>query len=127
MTKDHGLIDWSRKAVEICNHIRAMQPWPTAYTFLHRKGQPPTRMIILRATWEHVNKGSDAPPVEPGNLWSLNLPEPRGPMLLVDTGSWEYVVHILELQPAGKRRMTAADFLRGHPLQPGDRFGPEQL
>jgi tRNA A37 methylthiotransferase MiaB len=32
---------------------------------------------------------------------------------------------LLELQPAGKRRMAAAEFLRGHRLQGGDRFGPE--
>jgi hypothetical protein len=35
-------------------------------------------------------------------------------------------VKVLELQPAGKRRMAAEEFLRGHPLQPGDHFGPEQ-
>jgi hypothetical protein len=32
---------------------------------------------------------------------------------------------VFELQPAGKRRMAAADFLRGHVLHPGDRFGSE--
>ncbi|MFO0848515.1 MAG: hypothetical protein U0871_08165 [Gemmataceae bacterium] len=34
---------------------------------------------------------------------------------------------ILELQPAGKKRMTAAEFLRGYPLTDGHRFGPEHL
>jgi hypothetical protein len=32
---------------------------------------------------------------------------------------------VLELQPAGKRVMTAAEFLRGHPVHPGHHFGPE--
>jgi methionyl-tRNA formyltransferase len=36
-------------------------------------------------------------------------------------------VKILTLQPAGKSRMTAEEFMRGHPLKEGDRFGPEQL
>jgi methionyl-tRNA formyltransferase len=35
-------------------------------------------------------------------------------------------VEIHELQPAGKRRMNAAEFLRGHPIREGDHFGPEQ-
>ena len=34
---------------------------------------------------------------------------------------------VLELQPAGKKRMTAEEFLRGHPIQEGYRFGPERL
>src|SRR5262249_48677515 len=33
LKKEHGLIDWSREAEQVCNQIRAMQPWPTAYTF----------------------------------------------------------------------------------------------
>jgi methionyl-tRNA formyltransferase len=45
------------------------------------------------------------------------------PCLLVATGTG--VVEVLELQPAGKRRMTAEEFLRGRPVRPGDRFGPE--
>jgi methionyl-tRNA formyltransferase len=43
--------------------------------------------------------------------------------LFVGTG--DGAVEVLELQSAGKRRMAAAEFLRGHPLAPGDRFGPE--
>src|SRR5438132_1204350 len=39
LTKEHGLIDWSRPARDVCNQIRAMQPWPTAYTFWHRHGE----------------------------------------------------------------------------------------
>ena len=35
----NGLIDWTRPAGQVCNQIRAMQPWPTAYTFWHRRGQ----------------------------------------------------------------------------------------
>src|SRR5207248_494032 len=56
LTKEHGAIDWDRSIDEVCNHIRAMQPWPTAYTFFHRSGQPPVRVIIHRAAlfenWE---------------------------------------------------------------------------
>ena len=47
-----------------------------------------------------------------------------GARLGVYTGHHGYV-EILELQPAGKKRMTAEEFLRGYPLGDGDRFGPE--
>src|SRR5579871_970836 len=49
LTKENGLIDWSRPARDVCNQIRAMQPWPTAYTFWHRSGKQPQRWIIHRA------------------------------------------------------------------------------
>src|SRR5207237_1405824 len=48
LTKEHGLIDWTRTAEQVCNQIRAMQPWPTAYTFLHGEGHPPLRLIVMR-------------------------------------------------------------------------------
>src|SRR5258708_6473167 len=49
LTKEHGLIDWTRPAQAVCNQIRAMQPWPTAYTFWRREGKPPLRLMILKA------------------------------------------------------------------------------
>ncbi len=36
-------------------------------------------------------------------------------------------LQILELQPAGKKKMSTVEFLRGYPILPGYRFGPEQL
>jgi methionyl-tRNA formyltransferase len=49
LKKEDGLIDWGRNVVEVCNQIRAMQPWPTAYTYLHRPGKAPVRVLIVRA------------------------------------------------------------------------------
>ena len=48
LKKENGLIDWSRTAEQVCNQIRAMQPWPTAYTFLHRPGTAPLRVIVTK-------------------------------------------------------------------------------
>ena len=39
-----------------------MQPWPTAYTFWHRAGQKPLRLILLRATWRPAGPGEDTTP-----------------------------------------------------------------
>jgi methionyl-tRNA formyltransferase len=117
LTKEHGLIDWSRTGREICNQIRAMQPWPTAYTFRHRKDQSPMRLIIHRATWRESGDENLAP----GE--AVVKPHESGRLTIAAGG--RTLVEILDLQPAGKRRMSAAEFLRGHPLHVGDRFGPD--
>jgi methionyl-tRNA formyltransferase len=116
LKKEDGLIDWTRRAEQVCNQIRAMQPWPTAYTFFHREGKHPIRLLITKATARHAaERESEA---QAGEC----LEQPR---LAVRAGG-QTVVEILALQPAGKRRMSAIEFLRGHPLQRGDHFGPEQ-
>jgi methionyl-tRNA formyltransferase len=113
LTKEHGLIDWSLTSEQICNHIRAMQPWPTAYTFLRRDSKTPVRLLITKAQAIVADSAH-----QPGALDSGEQGR-----LVVATGSG--AVEILELQPAGKRRMSPAEFRRGNPLQAGDRFGPE--
>jgi methionyl-tRNA formyltransferase len=119
LTKEMGLIDWSKPAEQVCRQIRAMQPWPTAYTYLHRVGKSPLRVIVTRTThlegfWlpEFELAASGVLALGPGGLW-------------VKAGE-RTAVKVLELQPAGKKRMTPEEFLRGHPLKEGDRFGPEQ-
>jgi methionyl-tRNA formyltransferase len=125
LKKEDGLIDWTRSSQQVCNQIRAMQPWPTAYTFFHRTGKPPVRIIITRARWE--------PEID-----TYNQPAKPG-MIVSDPSDWislyvvagevapgkHSVVLVTELQPAGKRRMTDEEFLRGHSISPGDHFGPE--
>jgi methionyl-tRNA formyltransferase len=118
LTKEHGLIDWSRRAPEVCAQIRAMQPWPTAYTYWHHAGQPPLRVIVHRA--RPAAPAPAAPEPMPGAVVAGD------DHLIVASGQGS-AVEILELQPAGKRRMSAAEFLRGHRVPAGDRFGPELL
>jgi methionyl-tRNA formyltransferase len=123
LTKESGAIDWGRPARDVCNHIRAMQPWPTAYTFLHRAGQPSLRLMITRAVPFPVECDPQLPP---GTL----IIEPRFPnSLLVAAGMHgegeRDVIDVTELQPAGKRKMSAAEFTRGRRPQPGDLLGPE--
>jgi len=100
-----------------------MQPWPTPYTFLHRPGKSPVRALILKAVAFPVRYAPNIPPGSlfidskfPGSLFvaaGLVDPEERS------------VVEVTELQPAGKKRMSAAEFLRGNPIKEGDHFGPE--
>jgi methionyl-tRNA formyltransferase len=128
LTKEHGLIDWSRTAEQIGQHIRAMQPWPTAYTFLHRVGKAPQRVMINRAAAFPV---SQAHGIDANAAAGSVLVEPASRQLLVVAGlpgpARGIVVEIHELQLAGKRRMSSAEFLRGHTQGPGDRFGPEAV
>jgi methionyl-tRNA formyltransferase len=119
LKKENGIIDWGRNAVQVHNQIRAMQPWPTAYTFLHQKGKPPLRVIIPRIGGIAIAGTGPNHPL-PGSVLSPTSND----SLCVATGS-NGGIEILELQPAGKKRMTAAEFLRGHRLQQGDYFGPE--
>jgi methionyl-tRNA formyltransferase len=127
LKKENGLIDWSRSAEQVCNHIRAMLPWPTPYTFFHRVGKPPLRIIVNRAAIP-----ADVLICLPDE-WVKHKQAPGTPMMFpeadrlsVECGEDFGLVEILELQPSGKKRMTAAEFLRGHPLKPGDHFGPEK-
>lgn len=118
LTKENGLIDWSRPAADVVNQIRAMQPWPTAYTFLHRPGHPPLRLIVHRATYSHAVRDKAVPFTEAGIIAPV-----ANRFLIVLTGDGNGVL-IDELQPAGKLRMAAGEFLRGHNLKDA-WMGPE--
>jgi methionyl-tRNA formyltransferase len=123
LTKENGLIDWTRDGFQVCNQIRAMQPWPTAYTFLHRAGHKPVRVIVHRAMAAVLDDISQSP-LKVGAPGEVVVPAQPAPNLWVWAGN-QTGVCVLELQPAGKRRMAAAEFLRGHPVREGDRLGPE--
>lgn len=114
LTKEHGSIDWSRPAAEIKNLVRAVQPWPRAYTFWHRSDGPPIRLNIDRVQLTAGELASASG--QPGHvLEAANL-------LLVATA--DAPLEILTVQPAGKRAMSAADFLCGNRVTVGDKFGP---
>ena len=124
--KEFGLIDWGKGAEYIARFVRAMQPWPTAYTFLHRPGKEPMRIIISKSG-RTLACG-----------WGLTMGPAQGTLIGNSTGAKNPPdlcvvcaqggeLEILELQPAGKKKMTAGEFLRGYPIVQGMRFGPEVL
>jgi methionyl-tRNA formyltransferase len=116
LTKAHGAIDWNRAAMQVRDHIRAMQPWPTPYTYLHRGSHEPLRLIVARASVVGPDQPSGTN--KPGDF----VPHGQGDRLLIATGSG--LLEVVELQPAGRKRMSGADFVRGQRLVPGDWFGP---
>ncbi len=120
LAKEQGAIDWSRSTCEIDCHIRAMQPWPQPFTFLHSPGRPALRLLVLSVQPAELSAAemTAASTLAPGGVLAT-----RRETLLVKTG--DGVAHIERLQPAGKKPMTDADFLRGHTLDKGTRFGTE--
>jgi methionyl-tRNA formyltransferase len=109
LVKENGLIDWTRSALEIKNQVRALQPWPRAFTHWQRGLSEPLRLIVHRVS---LGEGRGEPPgvvigVEAG--------------LEVATGDGS--LRLEEIQPAGKRVLSADEFLRGYPLRLGDLLG----
>jgi len=105
LSKQDGRVDWRKPAAEIDRVIRAMTPWPGAFTFL--PGATPRLLKIHRAALSGGESG------EPGTLLETS---PRG--IVVAAGAGALVLE--EVQLAGGRRLAAADFLRGCPLQKGE-------
>jgi len=114
LKKTDGLIDWTRSAEAVRNHIRAFIPWPKSHTFWRRAGSAPLRLIV-----GPVEIAGDSPArVQPGTVV-----EGDGNRVVVATGAG--CVALSSLQPAGKREMDIREFQLGYRLEPGDRFGPE--
>ncbi len=108
ITKEDGRLDWSRPARVLWNRIRAFTPWPGAFTQLPGQAQPQ----LLKIWRAEVVAGSGAP----GEIVAA---EKSG--LVIACG--DQALRVVELQREGGRRMSAGEFLAGHPLKPGGRFG----
>lgn len=109
--KSDGAIPWQRPASYLARFVRAMNPWPGAFTFWLRPGRPPLRVVIH---WAYALEGTAA---HPGRVAAA-----EGDFLAIETA--EGLLQPFSLQPAGGRPMSAAEFLRGHRPAPGDVFAP---
>lgn len=104
IAKDESRVDWSKSGTDIHNHIRGLSPFPGAWCEIDVGGKR-ERVKLLRSA---PATGSGAP----GEL--------IGDGLVVACG--EGAVELVEVQRAGGKPMTAAEFLRGAKLVKGDRF-----
>ena len=112
LRKDHGNINWELNALQISAHIRAMQPWPTAFTLWKRNEYPPVRIMISKA----IPAPDSTTTLAPGTILE---PSKDLNMMQVAAGNGT-ILNVLEVQPAGKRKMAAAEFLRGRHWFLGD-------
>jgi methionyl-tRNA formyltransferase len=99
LKKDAGVIDWTQSAGQVDRQIRAMTPWPSAFTSWQGK-----RLKVLVAT---PVSNDDLPSGEPG--WVVRGPD-SAVVLTADGG-----ILLKQLQLAGKRPAALNDFLHGHP------------
>jgi len=114
INKKQGEINWDQTPKEIDCHIRAMQPWPNPYSFLHRKGKQVERILVLK-----VSQPSEVISCEgkkPGEI--LKAEEDS---LIVQTAAGPIGIELL--QKAGKKPLAIRDYLRGNPLTCADYFG----
>jgi methionyl-tRNA formyltransferase len=104
LTREDACMDLSLAAVELLNRWRGFQPWPGAFTSLR------DRKLIV-----HRMQLSDAESVQ-GEL------RVEGERMLLGCGAGS-TLELLEVQMEGKKRMSAADFLRGFQVKTGERVG----
>ncbi len=95
--REQEKINWEKSGEEIYNQIRGLNPWPVAFTTIN--GQ------VLKV-WQ-AKKETAQEKGQPGTI--INI-EQDG--LTVSSGN-DTAIKITELQPAGKTKMTAEQFLRG--------------
>ncbi|MGO8795933.1 MAG: methionyl-tRNA formyltransferase [Candidatus Sulfotelmatobacter sp.] len=103
LKKEDGLIDFSGSAAQILNRLRGFQPWPGAYTKFRDK----TLRVWKAAALER-------------NLQASELTVERD-RLLVGCGQ-NTSLELIELQVEGKKRTSAADFVRGYRPQTGEKL-----
>jgi methionyl-tRNA formyltransferase len=104
LKREDGLIDFSKKAHEILNRLRGFEPWPGAYS-------------IFRGRRLQVWKASALDRILPSA--ELTVEAER---LFIGCGE-ETALEVLELQVEGKRRISAADFIRGYRAGSGEKLG----
>jgi methionyl-tRNA formyltransferase len=112
LKREDGLIDFGRTAQEIYDRWRGFQPWPGAYTTLRGK-----KLIVHRMHLAEVRDVAEA-----------GVLRVEGEEMLVGCGRPAEgggcgAIIFDEVQMEGKRRMTAAEFLRGVQVRSGERLG----
>ncbi|MBW2733334.1 MAG: methionyl-tRNA formyltransferase [Deltaproteobacteria bacterium] len=106
LTKADGKIDFSRQAREVDRWIRGLDPWPGAYVDLGEAG----RLKLYNSRFHEEAQGA------PGEVLAV---DDRGALIACGEGG----VWVGELQPAGKRRMSAAALAAGRGIARGVVLG----
>jgi len=105
LKKEDGKIDFSRSAQEIYNRFRGFQPWPGAFTSFRGKRLGITAM---------------RPASEEGRRLQLLVKDGQ---LFAGCGD-SRTIELLEVQPEGKKRISAKDFLHGYRPVTGENMSP---
>ncbi len=103
LTKENTRINWNNSIDEIYNHIRGLNPYPTAWTELINNGE------TLPIKIYEVKKFPEAHELELGTLVLKN----KELLVAVKNG----YIHLLEIQIPGKRKMHTRDLLNGYQFE----------
>jgi methionyl-tRNA formyltransferase len=106
LSKEHGQVDWARSAPELHALVRGTQPWPGAYSFVQGQRIKLHRTSVLDPAGRHG---------APGQVL-------RADRHAIEVACGAGILAIHELQPEGKRRMSAEQFCAGARLGSGVRF-----
>lgn len=108
ISREQELIDWNKDARTLYNQVRGLHPWPVAYTTFEEAN--------FKIWWAQV--GETTTNAAPGEVVKIDKDH-----FEVATGDGSTLA-LYDVQPAGKKRMTAEEYLRGtgSKLQIGDRF-----
>src|SRR6185437_6326168 len=109
LTREDGRMDFAQPAMTVYNRWRGFQPWPGAWTMLRGKKLIAHRLMPIEP------RALMSGPQEPGELV---VDQNR---LFVGCGANTWL-ELVEVQLEGKKRMTAAEFLRGRALEADDRL-----
>ncbi len=105
LKKEDGLIHWEKDAVNLRNQVRGLEPWPGAFTYFNSK-----RLRLCT-----VETAAGEPEDQPGAVARITD-------CGIEVGTGEGRLIITELQPEGKKRMSAKSFLAGNKIIRGDQF-----
>lgn len=109
ISREDEKINWNSSATQIRNHVRGLHPWPVAFTTW--RSEP------FKVWWIEViddienNEG-------PGTVLSI---EKDGIVVSAKPGK----VLLKEVQPAGKKRLSIEEFMRGGQMKVGEKLGDE--
>lgn len=108
LKREDELIDWNKSSKDIYNQIRGLNPWPGAFTYFSND--------VLKVWWSKpVAYKHDK---EPGTILAADKEQ-----LLVATN--DGAISLLEVQPAGKRKMGIKSFLQGTTFSEAEKIGEE--
>ncbi len=113
LTREDGVIDWSRSAIEIERMIRAYEPWPGTSTSIGLSGEQ-HKMLKLYPPTQVINESD-------GNVRAGAVLRAAGDEWVVGTGMGALRLSCVQLE--GKKRLPVKDFLAGCPLEEGVVLG----
>ncbi len=103
--KEDCHIDWAKTSFEVHNQVRGLSPYPAAWSVIKEESGRPLESKIFRTALTEAHVGDNP-------VGSIKIEGKR--MLVACADKW---LEILELQPAGKKRMATEAFLLGyHPF-----------